>query len=207
MNAPWVLGLDLGRVRDPSSLAVLEPWREGWILIHLKTFRPQREDMLDALDVPRDFLRRNAPPSPVALAIDARGVGLRVAQTAVSSVTWSLVYPLLPSFSNREYRQRTEDLFTWVGKDYLISLLGKLFLGTRQLQIAPGLAEADELIREFRGMKRVSTRLGIGETWSHGDQRRTSHDDRVMALAIAAFLAFALRRGAPFLRPANQRAA
>ena len=207
----WYAGLDLGKVRDPSCFAVLEESPRGsrgrLYVTLLRTWRPERDDCLDVLPVVAGLVRRDRP-AEVHLAIDGRGIGRDVAELAMAGTVLPaevLVYPLLPSSSPRSHRQR-EDGMIWVGKRHLFGAVIDAFeRGT--LDVAPGLAEGEALVRELEGLRAVPTKGGESWTYSHPDQRKASHDDRVAAVADALFLARYARPETPAverIRPANR---
>lgn len=198
------LGLDLARIRDWTSLAALEEWRERSVLVHLSTWKPRREDCADALLDVLAFLGRH--PGPARIAIDGRNeVGSAVVSAALSGelARRADVYPLLPSHSERPHLQRP-DAWTFVGKRRLVESLARGFYSGEVL-VAAGLPEAQALRLELVRLGRVPTRRGTDWTYSHPDQKKGSHDDRVMAVAYAHWLSMTLRTEGQAIRPANRR--
>jgi len=201
-----ILGLDLARVRDYTSLAALEEWRGADVLVHLSTWRPRREDCADALLEVLAFLGRH--PGPARIAIDGRNeVGAKVVSAALAGELGRIakVFPILPSHSDRPHLQRP-DGWTYVGKRALVTGMVS-GLATRALLVAGGLPEAPELRRELARLSRIPTRRGTDWTYSHPDQRKGSHDDRVMAVAYAYWLSRTLRVEGQSVRPINARSA
>lgn len=184
---PPSLGLDLARVRDWTALALLEPFRDRLALTKLHRWRPERDDCADALlDVIALAERLDARPR---LALDAQGIGREVARASVLGATGRAcdVLPVLPTASLRPDRQRTDGLI-YVAKRRLVeSLFGAI--ASERLVLARGLEEADQLRAELRGLAKVETRGGLTWTYSHADQRAESHDDLVMAVALALWAA------------------
>lgn len=204
MPAALTLGLDLARVRDFTALAALEPWRGREVLVHLSTWRPRREDCADAVLDVLAFLERN--PGPARLAIDGRNeVGAAVVSAAIAGEIGrrAEIYPLLPSHSQRPAKQR-EDRWIFVGKRALVEGLARA-LDAGKLLVAPGLPEATALRREMQRLDRVPTRRGSDWTYSHPTQRVGDHDDRVMAVAYAYWLASTLSERGQAVIPANTK--
>lgn len=206
----WYSGLDLGQVRDPSSFAVLEETRRQRLyLTLLRTWRPERPDCLDALTEVLRIVDRDQPER-VLVGLDGRGLGSDVAEVALAGplALRCEVFPLLPSHSDRTHRQR-EDGYIWVGKKALVGAVLKA-VETGELRIAPGLAEAEAFFRELEGLRAIPTKGGTSWTYSHGDQSKGSHDDRISAVANALFLyRYARPETAAIdrVRPANRRQA
>ncbi len=207
MTGRWYMGLDLGRITDPSALALVEPWRGKWALSHLRTWRPVREDMTDTLDVVLHLVDRHRPAVRPGLGIDARGVGRAVALVAIEGETAEHVdvYPLLPSFSDRDHRQRP-DGFVWIGKNRLVDRLREA-VALGELVVSPSLPEARDFQRELLELVERPTERGVGTTWTHPSRAARHHDDRVQAVAYALFLAVTLTRQgfSNRISPANRR--
>lgn len=192
MTGGWCVGADLGVVQDPSCVAVLEPWRAGWALTSMRTWHPDR-DMVGVLEYLVRLVEKFAPPLRPSLAIDARGIGRPVAKMAVEGQVGDLfdVYPVLPSASDREHRQRP-DGSVWIGKAPTMARLFRM-LRDGSIVVADGLPEARDLQRELTQLREVETPTGQRTTWTHASASRLHHDDRVQALGYAAFLAETLR--------------
>lgn len=203
----WYSGLDFAQVRDYSSFAVLEEARRRVYLTLLKTWRPARPDCLDVLPEVLRIVDRDRPDR-VLVGLDGRGIGQDVVERALDE-PFSLrceVFPLLPSHSDRTHRQR-DDGYIWVGKKALVGAVLRA-VDTGELQIAPGLAEAEAFLQELEGLRVIPTKGGTSWTYSHADQSKGSHDDRISAVANALFLyRYARSETAAIERvhPANRR--
>lgn len=185
----WYIGCDLGQVRDPSAVALVEPWQGGLVLSGLKVWRPARRDCMDVLDELLRIVRTQRHAVLPAVGIDARGEYRDVAAAALEGALSreAEVYPLLPSDSDRPARTK-DDGWTFVGKRGLIDAL-RAAIASRRLLLAEGLVGGPALVAQLRALRLVPTRRGRGLTWSHPDQRGGSHDDLVSAAAMALFLA------------------
>lgn len=204
----WYAGGDFGKVRDSTSFAVLEETRRRRLFVTLlRTWKPERPDCLDALPVFLGLVERDRPDR-VLLGLDARGLGQDAVGAALAGPVGRRceVYPLLPSHSDRSHRQR-EDGFIWVGKKALFgAVLAAVESG--ELSLAPGLAEGEAFVRDLEGLRPIRTKGGTSWTYSHADQSKHSHDDRISAVANALFV---YRYGRPEtaaidrIQPANRR--
>ncbi len=196
------LGLDLGRIRDNTALVVLEPWSRGLAIVHLQTWRPEREDMVDALVAVDGFLARHA--GRAALAVDGNGAGAHVARAALGGHVASIadVFPVIPWATGLSWFQRPEDGWVRLGKVPAVEAL-RAAVATRRVLPAPGLEEGKAMLAELHGMVLAPTRRGTGQTWTHRNQSAGSHDDRVQAAAYALWLADTLTSKPGALRPAN----
>lgn len=206
--AVWYAGLDLGKVRDSTSLSVIEEHGSRLFLTYLRTWTPERDDCIDALGEVLRIVDRDRPEL-VHLGLDARGLGRTAARAALEGELSRRVhvYPILPSHSDRPHRQRP-DGYIWAGKKHLVgALLDALEAG--RLRLARGLAEGPVFLDELQRLRAIPTKGGTSWTWTHPTQRADDHDDRVMSASYAYFVATnATRTGLadPLrIRPANHR--
>lgn len=228
MGAPPSLGLDLGRVRDQTALALIEPWRDRLALTHLRAWRPQRDDCIDALGEVIALAGRLAHVGRPRLALDAQGLGREVARAAVTGRTRLMcdVLPLVPTGSqelmmkalkgigagspevvaflaqmktaDRKDRQDDDGLIR-VTKTRLVDELSAA-MATGELIRARPLDAEDKFRDELSRLERVPTRGRMSMTYSAPDQAGESHDDLVMA---AAYALWAARHGGRF-RPVQE---
>ena len=203
----WYAGLDLGKVRDSTSFAVLVPHGERLFLTYLRQWKPERDDCVDALGEILRILDRERPER-VHLAIDARGLGEKAARAALEGEIGRRcdVYPLLPSHSDRRHRQRP-DGFIWASKRHLVQDLIDAIPG--RLLLARGLTQGPAFREELKRLRPIPTKGGTSWTWSHPTQGANDHDDRVSSVAYALFVASNVNRSGltdPLrIRPANNR--
>jgi hypothetical protein len=208
MDVPWkrqaapagpdfIASLDLGQVRDPSALAVLERTRgadaRGRRAYHYAgrylhrwalgtAYSGTREQPGIAEDVGR--LLGQLPARP-ALVVDQTGVGravvdvLRKAQLPVAKLVPVTITPGSgpggPAAGGGGWT---------VPKRTLASVLHAL-LGTRRLQVSPSLPLAAVLTRELETFS-VKINLATGEE-SFEALRSRDHDDLCLALALGAW--------------------
>jgi hypothetical protein len=208
LTTSWYAGLDLGKVRDSTALAILEPYGSRLLVTYLRAWRPERDDCVDALGEVLRLVDRDKPDA-VALALDARGLGRTAAEVALEGeLSHRLdVYPILPSHSDRPHRQRP-DGYVWVGKKGLVGSLITAIEADR-VRLKRGLSEADAFLRELERLRPLPTKGGTSWTWSHPTQQAHDHDDRVVSVALALFVYdHSTRTGVtdPLrIRPANRR--
>lgn len=203
----WYAGGDFGQARDWTSFGVIEETRRHRLFVTLlRTWKPARPDCLDALPVFLGLVERDHPDR-VLLGLDGRGLGQDAVEVALAGPVGLRceVYPLLPSHSDRSHRQR-EDGFIWVGKKALFgAVLAAVESG--ELSLAPGLDEGEAFVRDLEGLRPIPTKGGTSWTYSHADQSKGSHDDRISAVANALFLYRYARPETPAIervRPANR---
>ncbi|MHB1046641.1 MAG: hypothetical protein ACYC4P_11580 [Thermoanaerobaculia bacterium] len=201
----YFLGLDLARVRDWSVLSGLVGTEGGLAVNYLRRWRPRREDLVDAIEDTIDLIARHRMTRPV-VALDANGIGREAADVAIEGGLSLVadVYPILPTHSTKPARQRGDGLI-YVHKGELVATTFRL-LGERRLAIAAGLEEGPRLRREIEELRQVPTRRGTGTTWSHPGSTTTSHDDLLMSVALAAWVAERLRTQGRIgaIRPAKE---
>jgi hypothetical protein len=201
-----VLGLDLGRLSDPSALAVLRwptgsrgPVRQRYQLPP----RPQRHYRIEGLKrwplgtpylkIIDSVLRNLSQPifgeSPwlPQLVVDATGVG-----DAVAEMVWEKITETKTTCSLTRVTITAGSAVSHVGdgrfrvaKSALVSILRRL-LGTDRLHIEVSLPDASVLYQELQTfqVKITEAKNETFESW-----RERDHDDLVLAVALAAWAA------------------
>ena len=198
-----VMGLDLGQATDPSALAILREspvlgadgriatdLRGGILLsfdcVHLERFPLGTE--YPAIVGRVEELVRSPKLQRSRLVIDATGAGRPVVDLFFNSRMPAEITPLTITAGSevREDRwNRTGNRAYWVPKIELVSTVQSL-LQTRRLRVVPRLALADVLKRELLDFK-IKVTASANETF--GSWREGAHDDLVLAVAMAAWLA------------------
>jgi hypothetical protein len=178
-----VLGLDLGQARDFSALAVDEVTvRKGALhhaVRHLHRWPLGTSYPAIVADVGK--LVVTPPLAFPLLAADETGVGRPVIDMLRDGAIAADVVPVLITAGHAV----TYDRGWHVAKVQLVSTLQTL-LGQERLKIAAELPEADTLRRELLAFKCKVTTAGNEsfEAW-----RERDHDDLVLAVALACWLA------------------
>ncbi|HEY8505549.1 MAG TPA: hypothetical protein VIL46_13275 [Gemmataceae bacterium] len=189
-TAEYLAGLDLGQSADFSALAVLErtkapepedPGREvsRYAVRHLERF-PLGTPYTEVCD--RMVKLFAAPPlADGMLVVDQTGVGRPVVDLLRRSGLRAYVRPVTITAGHRANR---DERGGWlVPKKELVSTL-QVLLQARRIKVAPSLPEAETLVREMTEF-RVKITLAANETF--GAWREGSHDDLVLAVAVAAW--------------------
>ena len=198
-----VMGLDLGQATDPTALAIL---RESPVLgADGRIARDHRGEFLFSYDcvylerfplgteypavIGRvEELVRSPKLQGSRLVIDATGAGRPVVDLFLNTRMPVEITPLTITAGSevREDRwNRTGNRAYWVPKIELVSTVQSL-LQTRRLRVVPRLALADVLKRELLDFK-IKVTASANETF--GSWREGAHDDLVLAVAMAAWLA------------------
>lgn len=181
----YYVGLDLGQARDYTAVAILERSQKEctWGVRHLHRF-PLGTPYPSLVESTRDLVRRPPLLGNVQLVIDATGVGRPVLdifrrgnmghRVVGVSIHGGDAVSQDPSISG--YR---------VPKRDLVSNLQLLFQ-QRRLRIPTNLRESDILIQELRSFRVQISDAGHD---SYGAWRSGEHDDMVLAVALAAWMA------------------
>ena len=195
IRTDYFIGLDLGQVRDPSAIAVLER-TEISVGRSPVTFEPivekrfsfrHLESLPLGLDYPsqvehvRTLVQRpELAQSVTTLIVDATGVGRPVVDLLRRAALPCRVMPVIITGGDRE----TCESGIWhVPKRDLIT--GLLVLFQRgEIEICGHLAESDTLAREL-GAMRIKVSLRGQDTY--GAWREGEHDDLVLAAALACW--------------------
>jgi hypothetical protein len=186
----FYVGLDLGQRKDYSALAIVEcpvladsRWGvglalpDGWQF--LRHYHPNARRELRALE----FRRGGAPSRPVlhvsdVLLIDLTGVGRPVVNQFIQAGLQPMAMTIT---GGKEVLRDGYDLH--VPKRDLITATQVAFQSDR-LRIAEQLPEAATLVRELLDF-RVKVTTAANDTY--GAWREGSHDDLVLALAMATW--------------------
>jgi hypothetical protein len=177
-------GLDLGKLGDPSALAVLERLEEGdyrrYECRHLHRF-PLRTRYTAIVESVGELLDRAPVAGACQLVIDHTGVGVAVAElfdeagipyigvTITGGVGW--------------HRDPQHPRQYYVSKHLLVSTVQK-FLSSEAIGISKHLPEAETLRTELRDF-RVKISKAANETY---ESREGATDDVLLGVAIALFV-------------------
>lgn len=185
---PYIVGLDLGQAQDPTALAVIERSRASdgasYAVRHLKRW-PLRTAYTEIVEEVTTLLRR--PPlrdTVAALVVDATGVGAAVVDLfkAVSLGGDGLVPVTITAGADA---QKDEQGGWRVPKRDLVGVV-QVLLQNQRLRIAAALPEAETLLRELEGFR---VRISAAGRDTYGAWRDGTHDDLVLAVALACWYA------------------
>lgn len=181
----YYLGLDLGQAAEYSALAILEAHginaERVFHVRHLRRY-PLRTSYPDIVADVADVLRREPLRQQSAvLAIDATAVGVAVVDLFRRQ---PLAAQLRPVIITGGEVVTSVDGMTRIPKRELVSI-AQVCLQTTRLKIASELTEAATLTRELQNFKAKITESAED---SYGAWREGSHDDLVLAVALALWL-------------------
>lgn len=183
----YVLGLDLGKRRDPSALVINErtlrhvPGR-GLVKHHAIRFLRRWPLGTDYLSIARDLVKMvSKPPLQGSLiAADETGVGLPVLEVVRAEKPDAVLKPILITGGHAV----TFENGSWhVAKEILVSTVVAL-LQSRRLRFA-AVPERETLIKELVAF-RVKYTDAANETYE--SLRERDHDDLVLATCLACWL-------------------
>lgn len=198
----YMLGLDLGKKRDYTALAVLrqhpDPGGYRYDLVHLDRWRGRGyRDVIPAINqvvhqlrqvAMEEYLHTYGYTRPgegepmISLVVDQTGVGEAVIEDlrAAGLGFQGIVIHGGDTVSRMDGGYR-------VPKRELVSI-AEVLLQNHRLQIGKALPLADVLVQEMQAFK-ASTKLTTGHTSYAADEswRENPHDDTVLAVALAAW--------------------
>jgi len=201
MGSTCFVGVDLGQKQDHTGIAVVERVEKAgeWDPVVYAMRKVVEFDVRYLERVPlgrsypevvervRRVVRWPALAGRCRLAVDATGVGQPVVDLLRKSDLGCGLMPVVITAGHRERRERGQYC---VPKRDLIAGV-QVMLGQGALKIAAGLEAGELLVREMADMRVKVT----GEGWeSYGAWREGSHDDLVLAVALACWAA---RKGYP----------
>jgi hypothetical protein len=187
----YFAGLDLGQAQDFSALAVLErvkrpdPARPDREVNHYAVRELRRWPLGTSYTVIcADVVSRYAsgPLTDSTLAVDRTGVGAGVIDFVGKARPAAQLVPVLITAGH----QVVPEGRGWhVPKRELVAVL-QVLLQTRRLKVASSLREAETLTKELANF-RVKVTVAGNETFEAWRER--DHDDLVLAVGIAAWVA------------------
>jgi hypothetical protein len=188
----YFIGLDLGQTADFTALCVLErpPLARGadpaepevYSLRHLQRF-PLGTPYTEIVPAVAKLAGTQPLGGNAALVVDQTGVGRALVDMLMRTPGIGRVVPVTITGGNAA--TQTEDGSHHVPKKDLVTSL-QLLLQGRRLKIAKGMPEARILVKELENF-RVKITLSANETF--GAWREGQHDDLVLAVALACWLA------------------
>ncbi len=174
----FLVGVDLGQVRDPTAVAVVEVAAGGLLVRHLERIA-LKTAYADVVERVRQVTRSKALDGQCQVVADATGVGRPVVEMLGAAKLGGALLPVM--VTSGEKTSRDGEYYRVPKRDLILGLLSLLREG--KVQLAQGLREGKALAREFGQMK---ARMGAaGEryaAWRHGE-----HDDLVFAVALACW--------------------
>lgn len=179
----FVIGLDLGQMQDYTALSILEKVslasEDFYHLRHLQRF-PLRTPYPDIVAAVRDLMQRPDLGENKQLVVDKTGVGAPV----IDMLHQARLFPYAVTIhggdavhrDNRELRLPKRDL---------VSTLQVLFQ-TKKLKVAQNLPLAHDFIKELLNFK---VKISLGGHDSYVPWRENTHDDLVLSVSLAAWVA------------------
>jgi len=189
--ATFICGLDLGKVRDATALAILEKTAEGespgkaiYDLRHLERWPLGTDYPAICAQVAARF--RQAPLAGSLLAVDGTGAGIPVVDLLRQQ---NMPVDLRPTMITGGNQARKDEQSGWwhISKGNLVAALRVVSQGKR-LRIAKGLPEYKTLRKEIPAFE-VKVTKAAHEIY---DTRESAHDDLLLALALANWFAESL---------------
>jgi hypothetical protein len=190
----YFIGLDLGKRRDYSALAVLERaevkgawdpvyWRHKMLtersVRHLERL-PLETSYTDVVWHVEKVLRSLAPLGRCTLAVDATGLGAPVVDALNAA---HMQCKLLPVILTAGELESCKDEYHMVPKRDVVTGL-ELLMERGELLISSGLEQGPVFLQE---LKDVEVKVSAAGRESCGATRAGTHDDLVIAVALACW--------------------
>jgi hypothetical protein len=181
----YFVGLDLGKVKDYTALAILERHGEGRTAVfharHLERYALGTSYPAIVVAVAALLDRAPFKGRRPKLAVDETGVGAPVVDLFRDAKLKARLEPVhITAGSSVNY----DNGVNYVPKRDLVSVV-QVALQTERLKIAGSLPEADTLVRE---MQNFQVRITEAANDTYGAWREGTHDDLVLAVALALWL-------------------
>jgi hypothetical protein len=186
-------GLDLGQVSDYSALVILErrgntPKDYSFDCKYLKRWElrtPYPKIVEDTVNIVNNPQLTQNVRDPTFLAIDSTGCGMPIADLFRSA---PMKAHLVPIYITSGADVTRDGDVRRVPKRILVANTA-IALQSGKLQISKKLPLADTLISELQNFKAKISNAGNTSFGADSDWRENSHDDLVLALALALWTA------------------
>ncbi len=187
------VGLDLGQVSDYSALVILErrgttPQNYNFDCKFLKRWElrtPYPKIVDDCVKIVNDPQLTQNVRDPTFLAVDSTGVGMPIADLFRRA---KMKAHLVPVYITSGADVTRDGDVRRVPKRILVANTA-IALQSGKLQISKKLPLADTLISELQNFKAKISNSGNTSFGADSDWRENSHDDLVLALALALWTA------------------
>jgi hypothetical protein len=178
----FVVGVDLGQTADYTAITILEErGEEEKKSYDVRYLERLRNTPYPAIVKRLDHLVRRLPERP-SMAVDATGVGRPVVDMIRDAHIPASIYPITLTGGDAVTRDGMERR---VPKRDVASTIAVL-LQTGRLRIARGLKESETLSRELLNFR---VKISLSGHDSYEAWREQEHDDLVLAVGLAAWLA------------------
>ena len=175
----YFVGVDLGQTSDYTAFTVLEERDKN--SYGVRYLRRLRNTPYPQIVTELDQLVRRLPTKP-SMAVDATGVGRPVIDMIQDANLPASVYPITLTGGDAVVMDGME---RHVPKRDVASTIAVL-LQTQRLRIARGLKESETLLRELVSFR---VKISLSGHDSYEAWREQEHDDLVLAVGLAAWLA------------------
>jgi hypothetical protein len=191
----FVVGLDLGQMQDYTALCILEKVYfdsvDSYHLRHLQRF-PLRTTYPDIVAAVQALMQSPDLGENKRLVVDKTGVGAPV----IDMLHQARLFPYAVSIHGGDAVHR-DDRELRIPKRDLVSTLQVLFQ-TKKLKVAQNLPHADDFIQELLNFK---VKISLSGHDSYLPWRENTHDDLVLSVSLAAWVAKNLLDLAPIAPP------
>lgn len=177
----------MGRQRDHSAIGVVEKLRGGQVCVVRALKRiPLGTPYAEVLEQLRRVTQMPQLLGNCRAAVDATGLGAPVVEMLKSNGLGCETYAVTITAGDKARSLGWQGGVLWwnVPKQDLVGRI-QVMLEREQLRIPRKLAEAGSFVRELRAMRLDTTERGRKRMSAHG----SDHDDLVMAIALACWLA------------------
>lgn len=174
-----IMGVDLGQTSDYTAITILEKREDN--AYDVRYLARIRNTPYTTIVMRLNHLVKRLPVMP-CMAVDATGVGRPVIDMIRDANLPATVYAITLTGGDSVIRDGMERR---VPKRDLASTIAVL-LQTGRLRVSQGLKESETLLRELLNFR---VRISLAGHDSYGTWREQEHDDLVLAVGLAAWLA------------------
>jgi hypothetical protein len=175
----FIVGVDLGQTSDYTAITILEKREDN--AYDVRYLERVRNTPYTTIVMRLNHLMKRVPVRPY-MAVDATGVGRPVIDMIRDANLPATVYAITLTGGDSVIRDGMERR---VPKRDLASTIAVL-LQTGRLRVSRGLKESETLLRELLNFR---VRISLAGHDSYGAWREQEHDDLVLAVGLAAWLA------------------
>jgi len=185
----FYLGIDLGKTRDHTAIAIVERGHtEKPLQVRYAERVPLGTPYPDVVERVRRMVGHEKLRGRCVVVVDATGMGAPVVDMLRSGRLGCDVIAV--NITSGEKEGRSGNFWNVPKRDLMAGV--QVLLEKRELKIARGLEEAGPLVRELTDVRMMA---GSGGRMRMGADGNGQHDDLVIALALACWRAKRVQNG------------
>jgi hypothetical protein len=186
MSARWCVGVDLGQSHDPSAAIVIDRQRQLLDIVYASrlplnlSYEAQLDRIQSVIDRLGTIHGNTELSGGAMVAFDSTGLGRPVTELAAKQFRCPVI-----GITITGGRTANTQFTRWTAPKVDLVDTTTVALQQHRLHASPQLSDLDQLLDELKGYSYDQAATGT----TFGNDSRTGHDDLVVALLLAVYLA------------------